>query len=128
MDASSCLDGRMAWLSNGEGRYREALVAAEQGRGRPNDLGLGTLSVVELIEAAVRCGQMERARSAFDQLVESTSSCSSDWALGITARCRALVSSSGKAEPHYREALEHLSRTSERIELARAHLLYGEWL
>jgi DNA-binding CsgD family transcriptional regulator len=123
-----CLDGRLAWLNNGRGRYEEALAAAEQGTAYPDDLGLGTWSVVELIEAAVRSGQMERAARAFGQLCEATRGRESDWALGITARSQALIGEGPEAEALYLEAIERLSRTGVQVEVARAHLLYGEWL
>jgi DNA-binding CsgD family transcriptional regulator len=128
MNGPGYLDGRMAWLSNGRGRYQEALAAAEQGRQYPDDLGLGTWSVVEFIEAAVRSSQMEEAKMALHQLLEVTLACESDWAVGITARCRALVSEGDDAEALYQEAVERLARTDIDLELARAHLLYGEWL
>ena len=122
------LDGRLAWLNNGSCRYEEALAAAEQGSKYPDDLGLATWSVVELIEAAVRSGRTERATGAFHQLSAATLASGSDWALGITARCRALISEGNEAELLYREAIERLGRTTVGVELARAHLLYGEWL
>ncbi len=122
------LDGRLAWLNNGRCQYEEALAAAEQGSEYPDDLGLATWSVVELIEAAVRSGRMERATLAFCQLSEATLASGSDWAIGVTARCRALVTEGDKAELLYIEAIERLGRTGVRVELARAHLLYGEWL
>ena len=128
MNRSGYVDGRMAWLNNGRGRYQEALAAAEQGRRYPDDLGFRTWSVVEFIEAAVRCGQMDKAKTGFDQLLEATLGCESDWAVGIKARCRALVSDKNDAEAFYREAVERLGRTDVDLELARAHLLYGEWL
>jgi DNA-binding CsgD family transcriptional regulator len=118
----------MAWLSNGQCKYQEALAAAEQGIQYPDDLGLGTLSVVELIEAAVRSGQLDKAKAGCRQLEEATLACRSDWAVGIRARCRALVSEGDDAEFFYREALERLGRIDVHLELARAHLLYGEWL
>jgi DNA-binding CsgD family transcriptional regulator len=122
------LDGRLAWLNNGCCQYEEALAAAEQGSEYPDDFGLATWSVVELIEAAVRSGRTERAMMAFHQLSSVTLASGSDWALGITARCRALISEGSEAELLYREAIERLGRTSVRLEVARAHLLYGEWL
>jgi DNA-binding CsgD family transcriptional regulator len=128
MDGLRHLDGRLAWLNNGSCLYELALAAAEQGSEYPDDLGLATWSVVELIEAAVRCGRSERANSAFQQLSAATLATRSDWALGITARCRALISEGNDAELLYQEAIERLGRTSVRVELARAHLLYGEWL
>jgi DNA-binding CsgD family transcriptional regulator/tetratricopeptide (TPR) repeat protein len=117
-----------AVLNNGLGRYDEALIAAEQGSEYPDELGVATWSMVELIEAAARTGQAERANSALRRLAETTTAAGTDWALGVLARSRALLSEDKSAEPLYREAIERLSRTRVRVELARAHLLYGEWL
>ena len=82
----------------------------------------------ELIEAAARTGQPERGIGALRRLVETTGAAGTDWALGIEARSRALLSDGESAERLYREAIERLGRTRVRVELARAHLLYGEWL
>ena len=107
----------------------EALVAAEQGSSQyPDELGLAALSMAELVEAATRIGQPERAAGAMRNLSEATTTAGSDWALGIQARSRALLSDGESAEYLYREAIERLSRTRVRVELARAHLVYGEWL
>ena len=81
-----------------------------------------------MIEAAVRCGQPERARHAFERVQETTSAAGTDWALGIEARCRALISDGDDVEALYGDAIERLGRTSIRVQLARTHLLYGEWL
>ena len=90
---------------------------------------LGTqLILPELIEAAVRTGQAEIAREALDRLSAMTAIEGSDWAKGLEARSRALVSEGQEAEHYYAEAVERLGRTPLRPELARAHLLYGEWL
>jgi DNA-binding NarL/FixJ family response regulator len=128
MNGITHLDGRMAFVNNGRCQYQEAMAAAEQGRKYADDLGLGAWSTVELIEAAVRTGQMERAKTACSQLLEETRQCESDLAEGIRARCRALVSTEDGAEALYREAVERLNRTDVGLELARAQLLYGEWL
>jgi DNA-binding CsgD family transcriptional regulator len=117
-----------AILNNGLGRYDEALAAAEQGSEYPDELGLATWSMVELIEAAARTGQADRATSALGRLAEIASAAGTDWALGVLARSRALLSEGGSVEPLYDEAIERLSRTRVRVDLARAHLLYGEWL
>ena len=117
-----------AMLSNGLGRYDEALAAAGKGSEYPGELGLASWSMAELIEAAARTGQPERAANALQRLSEGTSASGSDWALGIEARSRALLSEGESAERLYREAIERLGRTRVRVELARAHLLYGEWL
>ena len=84
--------------------------------------------LVELIEGAARSGQSVRAETAFADLVATTQAAGSDWALGIEARCRALLSDGATAEAAYQEAIDRLEGTKIRGELARAHLLYGEWL
>jgi len=118
-----------AVLNNGLCQYDEALVAAEQGSSQyPDELGLAALSMAELIEAATRIGQPERAADAMRHLSQATTTAGSDWALGIQARSRALLSDGESAEYLYREAIDRLSRTRVRVELARAHLVYGEWL
>ena len=91
-------------------------------------LYISTWALPELIEAATRTGQMARAVEALQRLVAETSVTDSDWGLGIQARARTLVSDGEEAERSYREAIERLGRTHLRPELARAHLLYGEWL
>lgn len=117
-----------AVLSNGLGHYGQALAAAEQGSEYPDELGLATWSMVELIEAAARSGCPERAADALRRISEVACASGSDWALGIEARSRALLSHGESAERLYREAIERLGRTRVRAELARAHLVYGEWL
>ena len=117
-----------ALLNNGLGRYHEALAAAEQGTGYPHELGLATSSMAELIEAAARAGAPERAAGAIARLSEITTASGTDWALGIQARSRALLSNGESAERLYLEAIRRLGHTRIRAELARAHLLYGEWL
>ena len=82
----------------------------------------------ELVEAAARAGDIELAGDALDRLAETTQPCGTDDALGIEARCRALLSDGAAGEELYRESIDRLSRTQLRPELARAHLLYGEWL
>jgi DNA-binding CsgD family transcriptional regulator len=118
-----------AVLGNGRGRYDEALAAAEQGSSQyPDEPGLAVLSMAELIEAAARTGRPERAADAIRHLSEATTIAGSDWALGIRARSRALLSDGEPAECLYREAISRLGRTRVRVELARAHLVFGEWL
>jgi DNA-binding CsgD family transcriptional regulator/tetratricopeptide (TPR) repeat protein len=118
-----------AVLYNGLGRYDEALNEAEQASEHSEDLGFHNCGLVELIVAAARGGSRERATAALERLEEITQASGTDWALGIEARSRALVSDDPEAaERLYREAIERLSRTRIRVDLARAHLLYGEWL
>ena len=82
----------------------------------------------ELVEAAARAGDAELAHDAHGRLAEKTADCGNDWAPGIEARCRALLSDDADADELYREAIDRLGRTHLRPELARAHMLYGEWL
>jgi DNA-binding CsgD family transcriptional regulator len=117
-----------AVLFNGLGRYDDALAAAEQAAEHPNELGLSTWVPTELVEAAVRSGHPERAAKPLLRLHEISGASGTDWALGVEARSRALVSDGDVAEGLYREAVERLGRTRVRVALARAHLLYGEWL
>ncbi|MDV3126771.1 DUF2791 family P-loop domain-containing protein [Mycobacterium sp. 21AC1] len=117
-----------ALLHNGIGDYRRALDAAERAAGFPSELGSSNWALVELIEAAARSGASDTAAQALARFVEMTSAGGTDWALGLCARSRALVSDRAGAEVLYQESIELLSRTRARSELARAHLLYGEWL
>jgi DNA-binding CsgD family transcriptional regulator/tetratricopeptide (TPR) repeat protein len=117
-----------ALLYNGLGRYNEALAAAEQATQYLGDLGVSSWCTVELIEAAVRAGAPERATDAMRRLADITTASGTDWARGIEARSRALLSQDEIAEDLYREAIERLGRTRMRADLARSHLLYGEWL
>ena len=117
-----------AVLYNGIGRYEQALVAAEHGAANPHELAFSTWSLVELVEAAARSAQIERAADALEQLAQTTRPSGTDWALGIECRSRALLSEGDTAERLYREAVDRLGRTRVRVELARAHLVYGEWL
>jgi DNA-binding CsgD family transcriptional regulator/tetratricopeptide (TPR) repeat protein len=116
-----------ALLYNGLGRYDEALAAAELVC-EYDDVGVLGWSLAELVEAAVRGSQPARASGALERLSESTGASGTDWALGTQARSRALLSAGAAAEDCYREAIERLGRTRMRPAVARAHLLYGEWL
>ncbi len=117
-----------AVLMNGLGRYEEALAAAaEATRGTPQ-IFIAAWALGELIEAATRTGNAEHARDALARLGEQTEASDADWALGVHAHSRALLSEGEAAERSYREAIDRLGRTRLRPHLARAHLLYGEWL
>jgi DNA-binding CsgD family transcriptional regulator/tetratricopeptide (TPR) repeat protein len=117
-----------AVLYNGLARYEEAMASANQSTSNTFELWVSVWALPELVEAAARAGDTELARDALDRLAETTQPCSTDDALGIEARCRALLSDGVAAEELYRESIVRLSRTRLRPELARAHLLYGEWL
>jgi DNA-binding CsgD family transcriptional regulator len=119
------LEWASALLYNGCGRYGEAFEAAQRGC-EEDDIGLCGWSLVELIEAGVRSGATDAASAALDRLTERTQASGTDWALGIEAGSRALLSD--HVEPLYREAIERLERTRGSVHLARARLVYGEWL
>ena len=116
-----------ALLYNGLGHYDKALAAAELAC-EYDDIDVLGWSLTELVEAAVRSGQLARASDALQRLTEITRASGTDWALGTEARSRALLSEGETAENCYREAIERLGRTRMRPAVARAHLLYGEWL
>jgi DNA-binding CsgD family transcriptional regulator len=117
-----------AFLCNGKGRYEEAFRAAKEAVRDPNDLWYWGWATVELIEAASRTNRTEDAQSALERLAESTYASGTQWALAVQARSRALLSDGADAEALYKEALERLSPTRLRVDLARTFLLYGEWL
>jgi DNA-binding CsgD family transcriptional regulator len=116
-----------AVLYNGLARYEDAMAAALPASEHRDELQ-SPLWLQELIEAAARSGNADIATAALEELSEMTQVIGTDWALGIGARSRALLSNDAAAERIYAEAIEHLERSEARVELARAHLLYGEWL
>ena len=113
---------------NGLGRYEDALAAAERAVGAARGLGPSILLLAELTEAAARSGQAERATGPLAQLAEIAQAAGTDWALGTHARAAAMLAEGDAAERLYREAVERLSHVKTCATLARAHLLYGEWL
>jgi DNA-binding CsgD family transcriptional regulator len=117
-----------AVLNNGLARYEEAASAAREVTANAIDPWESMWALAELVEAAARVGDPELARDALNRLAETTQPASTEFALGIEARSRALLSDGATAEELYRESIDRLSRTQLRPELARAHLLYGEWL
>ena len=121
-------DWAEAVLNNGLGNYGMALAAAQRAAGQPTDIGVSAWAAVELVEAAVRSGVTDTAADALSRLVEMTTASGTEWALGVKARSQALLSEGAHADRLYREAIERLGRTRMRAELARAHLIYGEWL
>jgi len=122
------LDWVRAVFYNSIGRYRDALSAAQRASEDPLDLVFSMWGRVELIEATARSGAPEQAADALERLSQATDAVGGDWALGIQACARALLSEGDAADRLYREAIERLGRTSIRTSLARAHLVYGEWL
>jgi ATP/maltotriose-dependent transcriptional regulator MalT len=121
-------DWAQAALNNAMGNYQEAMTAAKRSVYQEGTLGPPPWALIELIEAAVRAGTPEIAADALQRLTEQTRICRTDWALGMEARSRALMSEGDAAEGLYRRSIEHLGRTRVRVGLARTHLLYGEWL
>jgi DNA-binding CsgD family transcriptional regulator/tetratricopeptide (TPR) repeat protein len=115
-------------LFNGLGRYDRALASAQRAAEEAPQLHVSPWASTELVEAAVRSGKPDVAAGGLERVMAATASCNTDWGLGIQARCRALVSEGESAERLHRDAIERLARTRRRPELARAHLLYGEWL
>jgi DNA-binding CsgD family transcriptional regulator len=121
-------DWSFALLNNGLGNYAEAMTSAQRAIDWPEFGNIPRLALVELIEAATRSGHNDIATNALRRLAVATSASGTDWALGLEARSRALLVEGEAAERLYRESIERLDRTSVRTELARAHLVYGEWL
>jgi ATP/maltotriose-dependent transcriptional regulator MalT len=117
-----------AILFNGLRHYDRALASAQRAAAETPQLQFSSWASTELIEAAVHTGQPDIAAGALEQVMAATAPSRTDWGRGMQARCRALLSKGESAERLYREAVERLGRARRRPELARAHLLYGEWL
>jgi len=117
-----------AILYNGLGRYEAALSLFGADGERSYDINTPPRAVAEVIEAAVRCGERQLATRLLDRLAEMARASGTDWVVGVEARSRALLSDGDAAERLYREAIERLQRTHLRLDLARAQLVYGEWL
>jgi ATP/maltotriose-dependent transcriptional regulator MalT len=117
-----------AVLHNGLGRYAEAAAAAEEVVRNGILPWLSMWALFELVEAAARAGDTELARAALDELTTTTRPAGTAFARGIEARCSALLADGADAEASYREAIQQLDRAGVRIELARAQLVFGEWL
>jgi DNA-binding CsgD family transcriptional regulator len=121
------MDWADAVLYNGLGRYAEALAASSRVLDRAQLVPVNW-AMPELVEAAARAGARELAAETDRRLTERSRASGTDWALGIAARSHALVVEDGRADGLYAEAIERLTRTRVAVDLARAHLLYGEWL
>jgi DNA-binding CsgD family transcriptional regulator len=117
-----------ALLYNGLARYEDAFAAADQATEDPHELWFSNFALIELIEAASRIGQQDRATEALQILSASATASGTPWALGIEARSRALLTRGDDAEKLFREAIDRLEPTRLLVDLARARLLYGEWL
>jgi DNA-binding CsgD family transcriptional regulator len=122
----------VAWskslLENSAGNYRAAVSAARYATEYRGDCTSSGWATVELVEAASRSGMRAAATDALQRLCEMTTPSGTDWGLGLEARSRALLAGGGEAEELYCEAIARLGATTMRPDLARAHLLYGEWL
>jgi RNA polymerase sigma factor (sigma-70 family) len=123
----SFMDWAESVLYNGLGRYAEALAAARRVVDH-TELVPVNWAMPELIEAAVRVGALDLAAETDRRLTDRSRASGTDWALGIAARSHALLVDDGSADDLYVEAVERLARTRIAVDLARAHLLYGEWL
>lgn len=129
----ACAEWARAVLHNGFGNYSEAMAAAQlalyhQEYPDVRYPGIANWAASELIEAAVRSGEIETAVAATGWIAEMTGASRTDWALGVEMRSRALLAQGEDAEHCYQAAITHFSRSRVRTELARAHLIYGEWL
>ena len=109
-----------AALYNGLARYHEAFSAAEAVLENPNDLSFGPFATLELVEAASRTGQADTAMAALERLEAATSASGMPWGEAIAARSRALLSEGDAAETGYREAIDRLTPTALRLDLARS--------
>ena len=121
-------DWGLAVCYNGLGRYDEALAAAERAATDPHGLGVPPWILSDLVEAAARSGHPERAAGAVERLTEMAAALDNDFAHGVSARSRALLTEGDTAEALHAEGIERLARTRVRVALARARLNYGEWL
>jgi ATP/maltotriose-dependent transcriptional regulator MalT len=116
-----------ALLYNGLGQPEAACDAARRGF-EGDHLAYGALIAPEVAEAAARTTDVKLLQTVLDWLTERTQATPNDWLLGIEARIRALLDDGEAADSHYRDSIEHLERTPIRPQLARARLLYEEWL
>jgi len=117
-----------AVLYNGLGRYEESARASGEVATKGILPWLSMWARAELVEAAARIGDTKTAQDALDALAATTQPADTGFALGMEARCRALLADGDDAEASYREAIKQLGRAGVRTELARVHLVFGEWL
>jgi DNA-binding CsgD family transcriptional regulator len=117
-----------AVVCNGLAQYEEALEAATRATADSAELVAHNWGLGELVEAGVRSGRPDLAEQAHRRLARKAQASGTHWANGMEARCRALLTEGREAEGAYRESIAHLGRASVKAELARTHLVYGEWL
>jgi len=117
-----------AVLNNALARYQDAFAAAKEALEDPYEVSFSPLATIELVEAASRIGREDVATPQLERLALGTSASGTDWARAVEARCRALLSHGEAAEKLYREAIDRLTPTQLGFDLARTHLLFGEWL
>ncbi len=115
-------------LFNGASQFEDARQAAAAAASTPHEVFAAVWALPELIEAAVKTGAGAEARAALERLIGTTEPADTAFALGVEARCRALVADAAEADAWYRRSIELLATTRMRADLARTHLLYGEWL
>ncbi|MEV0788424.1 AAA family ATPase [Kribbella sp. NPDC050459] len=117
-----------ALLHNAQAQYQTALTSGLAATAYPAELGASSWALPELIEAASRAGRPEAAAEGYGRLKEQAEATGTDWGLGVLARATGLRADGRAAEAAYQEGIERLSRTRMRMDLARTHLVYGEWL
>jgi DNA-binding CsgD family transcriptional regulator len=122
------LDWAQAVLYNGLGRYEEARTAALRATELPHNLSSSNWGMAELVEAAARSGSPDLAADACNRITEMSVVTGTAWACGVAARSQALLANDDASEALFREAIEHLEQSRMAVDLARAHLLFGEWL
>jgi RNA polymerase sigma factor (sigma-70 family) len=124
----SVIDWAQAVLYNGLGRYDEARTAALRATELPPVLSSSNWGMVELVEAAARSNAPELAADASSRITEMSIASGTAWARGVAARSQALIANDDASEALFREAIQQLGRSRMAVDLARAHLLFGEWL
>jgi DNA-binding CsgD family transcriptional regulator len=114
--------------ANAHCEFEAAARHAEQACADDHELGYATWALPELIEAAVRAGQIATARVALTRLQRLGNAAQSNWGLGLLAQATAQLSAGRVAAEEFERSIDHLERTRVVIALARTRLLYGEWL
>jgi DNA-binding CsgD family transcriptional regulator len=125
--ATTLAQFQLAILELGHARYEDARIAALNVF-EADPMYIGSLSLPDAVEAAVRSGDGSAAHAALERLSDRALATNTPWALGLLARARALIASDEDAEPLYAEALDQLGRSGVLTDVARSRLVYGEWL